>query len=243
MVHRKEPLHMIYPIAVISNNQELRSNILFRLKKRFELASVKAHIIEFNNLDHFDNHEHFEVIFVDCNQNHDYYQLSQTWFKSHHCHIILIRDKISTQIEFNHLIYTLTLLKEDYNSKFENIVDSVLDSLYLNNYVQNFMTRCGQMQRIPLQHILYIKHHQRYTYIHTIYQKVFQIKIPLRQILEAYNTYHLCAINKGVVINWMHIKNLNNKQIYLSNGEALNIAPRRLKEIRHSFLFYCNMPN
>lgn len=234
---------MIYPIAIISNNRSLRSNMLTRLQERFQLASCKARFVEFDDPNNFDNHEQFEAIFVDCNENNDYHQLSQSWFKSHHCHIILIVDEKLKQSEFNHLIYTMTLSKENYTLKFESIIDSVLDSLYLNNSVQNFMTTDNKIQRIPLQNILFVEHHQRYTLVHTINQELFKMKIPLCQFLDAYNTYHLCAINKGLVVNWMHIKNLNNKQVFLCNGESLNIASRRLKEIRNSFLFYCNMPN
>lgn len=234
---------MIYPIAIISNNPLLRSNMLSRLQERFQLASCKAHFVEFDDLNNFDNHKQFEAIFVDCNENNDYHQLFQRWFKSHYCHIILIVDEKLRQSEFNHLIYTMTLSKENYTLEFESIIDSVLNSLYLNNSVQNFITTDDKVQRFPLQNILYVEHHQRYTQVHMINQDIFEIKIPLRQFLEAYNTYHLCAINKGLVVNWMHIKNLNNKQVFLSNGQSLNIASRRLKEIRNSFLFYCNMPN
>lgn len=234
---------MIYPIAVISSNDKLRLDMLNRLQKHFELASVKARFFEFKHADDFDNHEQFEAIFVDCEAGDDYRMRSQAWFKTHPCHIVLLIDKLSAQIQLSSLIYTLTLLKEDYAAKFETIIDSVLDSLYLNNYVQDFTTSPGQKQRFPLPSILYAKYHERYTHIHTLNQGIFEIRMPMRRLLEAYNTYHLCTINKGLVVNWMNIKNLNNKQIYLCNGECLDIAPRRLKEIRSSFLFYCKMPN
>ncbi len=234
---------MIYPIAIISRDATQRLDMLARIQARFARASVQAHFVEFEDASTFDNHEHFEAIFIDCEDHLDYIHISQEWFQTYRSHMLFLAEKLSYQVELKQLIYAITLLKQDYADRFERAIDSVLDSLYLNNYVQNFETLDGKIQRIPLQDILYIDHHDRHTDIHTQNQGIVHVQAPLYQVLEAYNTYHLCPINKGVIVNWMHIKNLNNKHIYLRNGECLKVATRRFKEVHASFLFFCDMPN
>lgn len=96
----------------------------------------------------------------------------------------------------------------------------------------------GNIQRIPYNDILYVRHLSRYSQIVTKTGKMIQDDRGIKKLFEIMGNRQFLFIDRGTFINLDHIQKIENRQALMADGALLPISRRLISQVKLSINRY-----
>lgn len=107
-------------------------------------------------------------------------------------------------------------------------------TLRLNQYY--IIDTPRKLEKIPYRTILYIQRNEKNSVISLIDNTQIKLRKSLSQIFKELNSEDFMYIERGTIINLMHVVKLYNDTIKLSNNSYLSVSHTKLKYIRQQLI-------
>lgn len=128
--------------------------------------------------------------------------------------------------------------EKDLFSALDKVI-AKLDAEDQKRYV--FRTSSEGIESLPYSHLLYLEYYQHRLIAHTIEQKTVEsvyYRESFKELTSSLTDNRFVKISASMVVNMQHVRNINSREMRLSNGEILNISRYYMPETRKAFMTY-----
>lgn len=104
-----------------------------------------------------------------------------------------------------------------------------------------FQTPHDGIESIPYSHLLYLEYYQHRLLAHTTNGKTVEsiyYRESFKELTTSLTDSRFVKIAVSTIVNMQHIRNINSREIRLSNEERLNISRLYVTEARKTFMAY-----
>lgn len=104
-----------------------------------------------------------------------------------------------------------------------------------------FRTANDGIESIPYSHLIYLEYYQHRLIAHTTdceTVKSVYYRESFKELTASLTDSRFAKISASVIVNMQHIRNINSREILLSNAEKLSISRYYIPETRRTFLAY-----
>lgn len=124
------------------------------------------------------------------------------------------------------------LSKLTWKSHLDEALQAVASQLEKRDCGTLCVSHYGNIQRIPYNDILYIRHVSRYCQCILKNGKIIQDERGIKKIFEIISDNRFVFIDRGVFINLDYIQKISNGQAVMTNGDSLPISRRLLPQVK-----------
>lgn len=104
-----------------------------------------------------------------------------------------------------------------------------------------FRTSNDGIESIPYSHLIYLEYYQHRLIAHTTdceTVKSVYYRESFKELTASLTDSRFAKIAASIIVNMQHIRNINSREILLSNAEKLSISRYYIPETRRTFLAY-----
>lgn len=104
-----------------------------------------------------------------------------------------------------------------------------------------FRTSNDGIESIPYSHLLYLEYYQHRLIAHTTDQDILEsiyYRESFKELTASLTDSRFVKISASVIANMQHIRNMNSREIRLSNQEKLNVSRLHATEAKKAFMAY-----
>lgn len=104
-----------------------------------------------------------------------------------------------------------------------------------------FQTPHGGIESIPYSHLLYLEYYQHRLNAHTTENKTLESiyhRESFQELTASLTDSRFVKIAASIIVNMQHIRNMNSREIRLSNEEKLGISRLYVTDARKAFMDY-----
>lgn len=104
-----------------------------------------------------------------------------------------------------------------------------------------FRTANDGIESVPYSHLIYLEYYQHRLIAHTTdceTVKSVYYRESFKELTASLTDSRFAKISASIIVNMQHIRNINSKEILLSNTEKLSISRYYIPETRRTFLAY-----
>lgn len=104
-----------------------------------------------------------------------------------------------------------------------------------------FQTPHGGIESIPYSHLLYLEYYQHRLTAHTTENKILESiyhRESFQELTASLTDSRFVKIAASLIVNMQHIRNMNSREIRLSNEEKLSISRLYVTDARKAFMDY-----
>lgn len=146
----------------------------------------------------------------------------------------------------NHLQYAIPayevntfryIPKNQISEKLPEAYEHLLPKLELFDQRVYLVNKSSGLEKVLYKNIFYISKYSKYLTIHHRHGEI-KIRKPLATILKELNSSEFIYIDKGCIVNLIHIASCQKDEVVMTNGDTLRISRPRSKKVKARLIEY-----
>lgn len=227
-------------IALCDDDSIFLKAILNKITEYSDEKNIDVQIDSYNNgqdlIDRFKENNHYDLVILDIDMpkvsgREVVKELRNIDKKFKLIFMTSLEEEVFSLIKYDIFRYIRKrYLKEELNEA----LDSVFSTILMEDKKYNFELKDG-MIKLSLKEILYFVLVDRTIEVHTI-KNIYSLKVRVfNDISEFFIDKGFVSIYRGCIVNLRHITRINKREIYLDNGEVLEVSRVKIKNVTNSF--------
>lgn len=154
------------------------------------------------------------------------------------CCIIFLTSHIEYAVETCELGIFRYTLKNDIHIKLPEYLKEALMTFALQKENTYPILKCGNIERLPYNQILYIRKDGKYSVVNCVDKREIRIRKTLHVVAEELKDQTFIFIDRGCIVNIALINKISANEVICKNGERLPISRSKLKETKSRVMRY-----
>ncbi len=146
--------------------------------------------------------------------------------------IIFITSHIEYAIDAFELSIFRYVPKSNLTDRLVSAVSDAAKLIELEAGKEYIIQAAGRMEKIPCKDISYIRRDGGKNVVIVSGMGISKVRKSLQQIFEELDTPEFIFIDRGCIVNIIHIMKISDGMAYLKNGEKLSISRSHLQEVK-----------
>lgn len=237
----------MYQLALCDDESETRYFIGRELTAAFEKADTSVSMEYFSDgqrfLNTFDEHHHFDVVFMDIEMpGMDGMEVCRKLRSmSAECIIVFISSKDELVFQSFEVQPFRFVRKTEFQTLCPRLVADLAKELSrrTRRLIQFTEPGSGSIYSFEIAQILYVEAQRKQTKIVTQKDAV-PITVKLTDVEEQLQNYAFLKPHRSYLVNCEHISIIQKESILMKNGDAIPISRNRLDAVRADFIRYAS---